>query len=192
MDAVRARLCGSLGFHGFIAYRHAPSGVTEAWGTVAAEMLSYLAQQHFHLNLFVDKRDLHVTQWNTQIECVIKDTKVRRLRHTPYSGASWDSGAKLSLSHFPVCLRDSLAVGLQLLFLLISAGSLESCASESDAVRMELELAMKHNCLIVPIILFATATTAPGIQPSWVRKSDKQLRGVQLLWHNIFNNQGQS
>jgi hypothetical protein len=74
--AARERLRGSLGFDGFICYRHTPTGVSQAWGTLAAEFLRHLALKHFELKLFLDKRHLHGAKWNTEIEAVIKDVKV--------------------------------------------------------------------------------------------------------------------
>jgi hypothetical protein len=74
--AARERLRGSLGFDGFICYRHTPTGVSQAWGTLAAEFLRHLALKHFGLKLFLDKRHLHGAKWNTEIEAVIKDVKV--------------------------------------------------------------------------------------------------------------------
>jgi hypothetical protein len=66
-------------YHGFIAYRHevAAGSDGEAWGCVGADAIRE-AGERCGLRLFLDKRDMNVEKWNTQIDCVIKGCKVGR------------------------------------------------------------------------------------------------------------------
>ena len=65
-------------FHGFIAYRHDVMTSGEAWGSVGADVLRD-AGSKLGIKLFLDKEDMRVEKWNSQIECVIKGCKVRML-----------------------------------------------------------------------------------------------------------------
>lgn len=65
-------------FHGFIAYRHDTIRSGEAWGSFGADVVRE-AGAKLGINLFLDKEDMRVEKWNSQIECVIKGCKVSRL-----------------------------------------------------------------------------------------------------------------